>query len=401
MKIFFIVRRAPPVISARSIQLDHWMKHLRPEFELISETRLEAARAKAPPLPPPLLTLRRCLGQLYRAVLPTTVSHYRSALPMLKDFRRRFEAAGSPSDAVVFTVSKSDAPHLAGLRISQKLGLPWAAFFSDPWTNNSYEPLKRLDRLFQKHYEKKVLERAGLLLFPTEEMRDGILARHPQYLNKSGVVPHAFDPELFSGARRRADRDTYIIRHLGNFYQGRRPHFLMEAFRIYLEKFPEEASVFRFEFYGKPGAFPESVTWPESRKYFRFYPMVAPAESMRLTREADRLLVLDAQTAENIYRPSKLVEAVGARRPVWAITQPRSPTEALTQKMPGCVVSRLADVKSVHEALHGFHRCFREGTDLEWEPPAEVYETHLAAKVTARMEELLERILPNHKKRIY
>ncbi len=69
-------------------------------------------------------------------------------------------------------------------------------------------------------------------------------------------------------------------------------------------------------------------------------PPVGYLEALALARDSAALLVIDAPSrSESIFLPSKLVEYIGARRPVWAITPPGTSADLVAEWAGGAHAS--------------------------------------------------------------
>jgi hypothetical protein len=254
--------------------------------------------------------------------------------------------------------------------------------------------LTRLDVPYQAAAERQVLENADLLLFPNEELRDSFLGLYPKPPEKTAIVPPAFDPAHYPRQSARAPRPGEIlIRHVGNFYARRQPFFLFKTFQQFKTAFPEKAKAFRFDLVGSLEPVSEDPDWGEWRNHFHLSPRVSYEEALRLMKEADVLLSIDAATPENTYRPSKLIEYVGARRPIWVITPPNSPAERFAQKIPGCVASLADDRESILAGLHKLHDLYAQTVPTGWTPPAEIYNSFHAQPIARHLESLLQTVV--------
>jgi hypothetical protein len=104
---------------------------------------------------------------------------------------------------------------------------------------------------------------------------------------------------------------------------ARSPHLLQGVRFEFYSRFPDGASQF-----SRPPGLPPGL-W-ESREPVDYL------ASLRLMQEADGLLTLDAPFAPSVFLPSKLIDYVGARKPIWSISPPGAATE-LTRSVGGWV----------------------------------------------------------------
>jgi glycosyltransferase involved in cell wall biosynthesis len=222
---------------------------------------------------------------------------------------------------LVFTISTPVADHLTGLFLKKWLKVPWVAFFSDPWVDNPFvvNPYCHLHAWLQK----KVLERADTLIFVTQELRDVVLGKYPSsYFDKSFTIPHSYCSYFSSLLPKRssADSDKVIFRYVGTITRASTPEPLMAGIALAKEKKKNIESQFQFEFIGQ--------SFIDLQKLRRKYnigkeilevPRVSYLESLSYMKGADVLVSLTVGSKKNIFLPSKSIEYIGARRPLFGI----------------------------------------------------------------------------------
>jgi hypothetical protein len=170
--------------------------------------------------------------------------------------------------------------------------------------------------------ERAVVESADLLVFPCAEMRDLTLRGYGgDALARSRVVAHGFEEDLYPPSVPRLRGEPFVIRHLGSLYGSRTPSDLVSALDLIRRGEPPILDKLRFEFYGAcPGGF-EVPGLPPG--VVSFHPPVSYLESLALMRGADALLVITPSEAESgAFLPSKLIDYIGAGRPVMGICRP-------------------------------------------------------------------------------
>ncbi len=92
-----------------------------------------------------------------------------------------------------------------------------------------------------------------------------------------------------------------------------------------------------------------------------FQRTVGYEESLDLMTSAHGLLVIDAPAAESVFLPSKLVDYIGAGRPVLGMTPPGTATRLITEL--GGWVSDPADPEQTQKALADFIGFIRDNKD--------------------------------------
>jgi glycosyltransferase involved in cell wall biosynthesis len=264
------------------------------------------------------------------------------------------------------------------------------AHFSDPWVDNPFREDGRAGRALNARLERRVIERADAVVFTSDATVDLVMRKYPAgWRDKVHVVPHAFDPDLYPAAPWGSGAVT--LRYLGNFYRARRPDPLLRALRIVHEREPALLEGVRVEFVGSR-AEPVSGTplvagLPDG--LVRELPSVDYVESLALMRSADVLLVIDAPADHSVFLPSKLVDYIGADRPLLGITPPGAAADLVARA--GGWVADPSDDEAVTTALTAALHHARSGADFAVPPavraefePAAVARRFAAAVAAAR-----------------
>jgi glycosyltransferase involved in cell wall biosynthesis len=188
---------------------------------------------------------------------------------------------------------------------------------------------------------------ADLLLFTSRETVELVMRKYPsEWASKARVLPHSFDPSLYArGARDRSDEQDrsderdgsgehdgeIVVRYTGEFYGRRTPRPLVETLRAILQERPRLLEGVRFELIGPvaPGVLEQSGFESLPRGLVQMRPPVNYAESLALTSAADGLLIVDAPAERSVFLPSKLVDYIGAARPILGLTPPGASDELI------------------------------------------------------------------------
>lgn len=381
----------PPVPYARSVQVARLLSHLHsaeavtvlhaemgqedPELlALVPSDRINATSLRQPPVMGRLLGHRFAVPDPYLPWARHAAGHF---------LRRRVTA----DDDVLVSFGHPMSDHLAGLRIARSRGVSWVAHFSDPWVQNPYVKRGAIAAALNRRYERAVMASADALVFTSDETRAATLGRYPgEWSSRAHVLPHAYDPELFPAPGRAVDPGRPLIaRYLGNFYQQRGPEPLFEALACLPAVRPDLARELRVELVG---------TWLASYRpsdSFRSLPeglvairgRVGYLESLRLMQEADLLLVIDAPSEQSLFLPSKLIEYIGAGKPILAISPP-GPSASLVGELGGWVSAPGAAEQTAAHLADALDRLPQE----PWGDP-EVRQRFAAPSVGARFKEII------------
>lgn len=238
---------------------------------------------------------------------------------------RATHAFGLESYDALVSWSSWQSSHLVALDLKRGAPrLPWLAHFSDPWSQNPYNRYGPLLRWLNLRLERQVLAAADALTFTNAETAKLMLADLPEATRrKAHIVPHAFDPALYPIAPLETG-EAIVVRHLGYFYGRRSPRPLLDALRLLQTRQPNLLANVTVEFiggFGRGHDLTEELQGLPAGSV-RVCPPVDYVSSLALMRAADLLVAIDAPAEESVFLPSKLIDYIGAERPVLAITPP-------------------------------------------------------------------------------
>ena len=340
MNVFAICYYAPPQLTPQAIQIGRQLYHLDARVSLLHGRDVQFAerydqypdffdRIISLAVPNPGTPLK---GVLHRAAM-RALPLYGACPDLLGPWRRKalaraiFEIGVRRPDVLAsFGMPMSD--HLLALDLKRRTGLPWLAHFSDPWADNPFHETSRLEHLLNGALEKRVIGAADQVLFTSQRTLELVMAKYPAgWRARAAVLPHAWDIDNFAAPLRnhasQPGPTRRVIRHIGACYGARSPQSLFAALGRILERTPCALNDTAFEFVGHVSpAFlesPEFKALPDGLVTLRG--QVGYRESLQLACASSALLVIDAPSkTESVFLPSKLVEYIGARRPVWGLT---------------------------------------------------------------------------------
>lgn len=353
MAIVFLTHAFPPLKYAQSIQIARFVKYSRHDIRVIccdedsgkDDTIAEGMNGR--PAERYEVARRHAAGGIWGRV------YAHIAVP--DQYRAwAFHAADaavtrswlSPNDLMV-TFGEPMSMHLAGLKIKQLLRMPWVAHFSDPWADNPHRRIP-LVRWLNRSAEARVVDSADRVIFTSEETRDLVMRKYPSRLmDKSRVLPHSFDPTMYGEDP--VDQDGIVLRYIGNFYGRRKPDPFVRGVQHLYRVRPDALKNVSIEFVGGIRRIPSRLLAELPPSLIRFRPPVDYKTSLGLMKTADLLLVIDAPFEHSVFLPSKLVDYIGAGRPMFAVTPPG--TSAKLVSALGGLVAHPAKVEEIAEKL--------------------------------------------------
>jgi hypothetical protein len=263
------------------------------------------------------------------------------------------EHSNAAPDALI-TFGQPMSDHLFGLEFKKQKGAPWIAHFSDPWADSPYRSHTPAAARANAQLEARVAAAADALVFTSQETVDLVMRKYgPDIRRKAHVLPHCYDAALFQSLA--PDRDpapgAYVIRSLGSFYGSRSPEPFYAALERVAHSDPELLNGVSVEFYGYTEARLRGLVekYPAAKNSITFKGAVPYMESLRLTRGADCLLVVDAPSDTSVFFPSKLVDYLGSGRHICAVT-PEGATRRIAAAA-GATLAPIADPDAAANAL--------------------------------------------------
>ena len=293
-------------------------------------------------------------------------------------------------DALV-TFGAPMTDHLIGLTLKEQFGLPWIAHFGDPWTDNPFTAADPVTNSFNRRLERAVIAASDISIFVSAETVDLVFKKYPSdWKRRARVLPHAFDPALFANGS--GNRDGVIrIRFLGEFYGPRTPEPMVRALAELNRSEPGILNGVTFELVNKlPDSRLISAEFQSLPRHLaEFRKPVSYLESLKLMEEADALLVIDAPSDFSVFLPSKLIDYLGARRPIFGIT-PAGTAANLIRELNGWVAdpSDSAGIRNQLKSLLSFLREARRRPLQPWGKEEVVARFHIS-RISQQFTELI------------
>ena len=291
--------------------------------------------------------------------------------------------------SVLITFSTPVSDHLAGLIVKRKnRSMPWAVFFSDPFVQNPYISMSPIERSLNAHLERSIMEHADAVIFVNGVTRDRTMIGYPSlWYKKTHVIPHAFDDALYPKKEQSRDK-RLTIRYMGDFYGRRTPESLFKALRVVSNTSRE----FIVEIYGQIDDDMKSlITRYGLDEMVKPRGRISYLKNLSLMRTSDVLLTIDAPGTTSLFLPSKLIDYLGAGRPILAITSPVGPTADIVREMGSQPLGH-DDTQGIADRILSYIVQKAKGR-LEMTVPEEVLNRYRAQNVGSRYMKVLEGIV--------
>ncbi len=332
LKILFLTYAYPPQKYPRSIQISHLVQYLHKEFSLkVITSSTEDAGDQSLLSFTPFDNVQYAENSKITRFIEKSKGHIikKSILPDFQYFwhldlyKKTSLIIDEFGADVIVTFGQPMSTHIAGLKLKKQYPhLRWMAHFSDPWVDNAFNDQNTWVRFVNKCYQNAVFDMADKLIFTSEETVDLVTKSYSSLIrSKALYLPHSFNESLYPAQESVSNAASLLtIRYMGNFYGNRQPDCLFEALKN-LQK--SDLENLRIELVGsattdigdrmKEHGLEETVFVRSSISYLG---------SLALMQDADLLLIIDAPAKLSPFLPSKLVDYIGANKPIFGITPP-------------------------------------------------------------------------------
>ena len=281
--------------------------------------------------------------------------------------------------------------HWIARRLADRTGLPLVLDFRDPWTRAPFYPHRPgPSRALDERLERSCLRRADAVVTVNRDIRDDLLARHPDLdAARFHLVPNGYDPADFAG-RSWDPQPHWTLTHTGTLPNDRFPAGFTGALRRLLAEDPEAAARLRIRMIGTCNPELERrLSEPPLDSLVRFEGYLPHAESVVALLESRLLLLFieEGPRAAGILT-GKLFEYLGSGAPVLALA-PEGEAAELVQRAEAGRVVRGDDEEAVLAALREAVAAFRAGRRAFGEPRREIVEAYGRPVLTARLATIL------------
>ena len=257
---------------------------------------------------------------------------------------------------VVFSCSQPPVAHLLGMYAKKQSKLPWVAYFSDPWVNSPFQAYRsKRTRRYNLGLKQTVVRSSDRLVFPSPEVRDRVMDGHTaQEREKCELLPHCYVPSWYElkGEKAKTRSGTLNILMTGSFYGPRTPIPFLSILND-IRKDSDIADKLKIEIYGfMSDELRQHSLWSELEGVVEFRGSVDYLSSLAKMKQADHLLLIDAETQDegSIFFPSKLADYLGSGTPILGLT-PSKGVSARVLRETGNIACSMSDLETARKII--------------------------------------------------
>lgn len=260
-------------------------------------------------------------------------------------------ARGTRFDAL-YSYCVPYTPALAASAISRRAGLPWLADLPDLWTRD-FNYLRtgtsvRVDRLL----EGRTLARAEAVVAYAESCSAVLREAYPALAGRLHEIPNAFDGELFDSLEPVIEPFFNMVYAGTMYYPYQDPRPFLEALKALREE-GADLSSFRLQYMGRDGELLAKLASDSGvADLVEDLGQVEYANALARQKGASALLYVQWEPAGETSASGKLMQYLGAKRPVLAVVPTPGEADALLEKCGAGVAVR--EPEEIRRVLAGW-----------------------------------------------
>src|SRR3989338_1848784 len=234
---------------------------------------------------------------------------------------------------VIFSFANPQESNVLGAMLKKCLKIQFISHFSDPWYDNPYKKLKGFAARKALRDERFVISMSDRIVFTNDAALELVMKKYDDAAKKRAVViPHCYDPEDYPKDIQKNKKFT--ISYIGAFYKERNPSLFFQSIEAVLDQYPKLKETLRIVLVGATSDYAgysdeklkKLITLHRLDDIVEVTPAVSYKESLKYMKEADILVVIDADYKGSPFLPSKAVDYAGAGKIIVGITPTDSPT---------------------------------------------------------------------------
>ncbi len=261
---------------------------------------------------------------------------------------------------VIITTGPPHSLHLIGMKLKQKLSIPWLADFRDPWTTIHYHTLLRLGKKAkQKHIqlEKEVLQNADAIVVTS-------VSTQTEFQTKTTVPVHVITNgyDTVDMPVKGVLDNTFSFAHIGSLLSERNPIILWKVLSELVQEDIEFATNLSIKLVGAVSQdVLKSIKKYNLSQYVELTGYVSHNEAIAIQNQSQVLLLIESNRPETkAIIPGKLFEYLQAKRPILAILPQGSDVISILRETHAGVSFTYEDKEGLLAKIKEFYTLFKK-----------------------------------------
>ncbi|MFD1315596.1 glycosyltransferase family 4 protein [Namhaeicola litoreus] len=259
---------------------------------------------------------------------------------------------------VVISSGPPHSMHLIGLALKEKLGVKWVADFRDPWLDIDYFhqlPLSKKSKRKHAELEKKVAEKADLLLVVGKSMKDYF----KQFNDNSEVLSNGF---AFKNMGKMSSLDTaFSLTHIGLMNADRNPEILWDVLADLIKADEEFSNDLSINLIGKVDSKVKDQIKKNNLEKQTNYVDYLPYDEVVKNQNSAQVLLLPINQvpfAKGIIT-GKVFEYLQSKRPILAIAPKEGDLAEIINETKSGVVIDFREKEKLKEVILSFYKSYK------------------------------------------
>lgn len=311
-------------------------------------------------------TPERINSFLYRSIGYNLYSFYQYHLmaPDLAYFwaRKALITARDWHDEEQFDLFLTSGPPFStfkiGIELKEILNIPWVVDFRDAWVGN---PIFKKFKLFlinwqNRSLEKKVLNKANLIVFTTEPMQNEYSGKYSSHKDKMVTITNGFDSEDYKNIvieNKKSDKLHFVYSGTISNKQVPTP-FLLGLLRA-IEIQSEIINHIKISFIGKFNYKDKNIL-DQLGSLVNVEGILPHKKAIDHMSRADVFLLLINPTGGSTMMTGKIFEYLAFKKPIFAVSIPCAATDLIRENNAGYI----ADWHNENEIVNGIMRIYEK-----------------------------------------
>ena len=237
----------------------------------------------------------------------------------------------------IYSTSDPLSDHLVARRVSRRTGVPFVAEFRDLWLGSPYFARAHptpLHRVVHARLERQVMKSAAAVVGLSRGIQQYFADAYPAC--PSQVIYNCFDPEEYPLPAPASD--AFTILYAGALYSSRSPEPFLAGFSQFLQKHRLTPSDAKFIIAGGSSDLDlqAMICQQNVEPFVELLGRLPHREALGRMQSATALLTIQSPE-DDVHVPGKLFEYIGARRPIFAISQPCEVADMVARHQLGWV----------------------------------------------------------------
>lgn len=267
----------------------------------------------------------------------------------------------------IFTTSPPHSSHFAGILLKKKFpALKLVTDFRDAWCENPFRNVARnsIRAKIEEKMERMVFKHSDRIIFNTSSSMNLYINKYGELIkSKSEAVHNGYDHDDFTGIKRQAGREKFVILHTGDIYGIRSIAPFLKALEALLSEIKglEDRIIVKFVGYSIKSDEQKRVAQSPAGKIIDFVSFVPHADCIELMLNSDLLLLITGKDENKVMIPSKFYEYLASGTKILALSEKGELTRILENCRAGDWASsedtvRIKEIlKSQILASHEYH----------------------------------------------